>query len=118
MDLLEKAKLKKLEATKPKEISKPILKPKRLHPPPEPKTDHFEESFEDTYKNIIESSETKRFIYFIYTGKTWRGTNAGLEKDLIKRKQKIDIVNSPQFTDVLKEMNLNFKNGILKPSEM
>lgn len=92
--------------------------PKKLHPPLKPELESPGESFEDIYKNIIESSECKRFFYFIYTGKTWRGTNQALEQDLIKRKKEIDLINSPRFSDVIKEMKLNFGNGYLKPSQM
>jgi len=48
-------------------------------------------------------------------GKTWRGSDANLEKELNK---KIEVFRDPTFSNVVKELKEQFKKGFVKPSQM
>ncbi len=83
--------------------SKPIIREKPL---PSPKVSiDFDTSYID-FSKIANSSEFKRFIYFIRVGTTFRGSNAKLDIELKKSEEKINIVkdlNKGNFRDVMNE---------------
>lgn len=88
-------------------------KPVGLKPPPLPKIDI---SFDDLdYDEIARSSEFRRFVYYIYTGKTHRGTLKKLDIDIKAHKEVSQIVTklqrgSPQdFRECMKELEEKLK---------
>ena len=60
------------------------------------------------YKAISEASEFRRFIYWIRTGKVFRGSNEALTTELNKTQKDINIIKglrntNPHYGDVVKE---------------
>ena len=81
----------------------------KLNPPPAPKPTPIIIDPEDNidYDKIANSSEFKRFICLIRTGKTFRGSNAELEVKLVKTEQQIALVK-----EIDKGTNGDFKSVV------
>ncbi len=82
--------------------------------PPKPSMDFDIEGI--NFSKIANSSEFKRFIYFIRTGTTFRGSNAKLEVELVKTEEKINIVKElgRGTTSDFKEVVSELKEAIAK----
>ena len=106
----------------------PIAPPKELHPPKKIEPISFITqviSQEDIdFNKIANSSEFKRFIYFIRTGTTFRGSNPELDKKLKKTEEEINIVRElgrgshQDFRDVVKELKENLAKRKAKFEEL
>ena len=92
--------------------TKPPTAPKHLKPPPTPQpiTNDGNPSFEE----IAQSSEFKRFLYFVQFGRTHRGTQQDLDKQLIIRKEEIKIVQDMRKSDVYGGVMKEFKDKVSK----
>jgi hypothetical protein len=67
----------------------------RLHPPkaPPPPIEIDDITYEDIdYYALAKSSEFRRFVYMVRTGKTFRGSNDELDKQLSKTQTNINTV--------------------------
>ena len=95
---------------------KPPTAPKHLKPPPlakpikiEPMTKIGHLSFDE----IANSSEFKRFIFYLFEGKTHRGTADDLDRKLNNHHETLEIVQDLRkgsYGDVMKE----FKDKVAK----
>lgn len=111
MSLLDK--LSKFEVKSPKP-------PKNLKPPKPVKIEEIQEKVEPVefkidWIKVANSSDFKRAIYLALEGKVWRGTNENLDKELNK---KVQVFRDPNFSNVIKDLQEHFKNGLIKPSQM
>ena len=100
---------------------KPVIKIETLTPPPlTPKKIISEVMPEVDYSNIdfeyiAKSSEFKRFIYFMYTGKTHRGTIKQLDQEIKRTKENLEIVNemgrgtTTDMKEVVRELKLTLE---------
>ena len=70
-------------------LTPPPLTPKKIIPKIMPGSDYSNIDFE----YIAKSSEFKRFVYFMYTGKTHRGTIKQLDQEIKRTKENLEIVN-------------------------
>ena len=64
---------------------------------------------------LAQSSDFKRAVYLALEGKSFRGSNEKLDKELNK---KIEVFRDPNFYGAVKEMKKMFKNGFVKPSDI
>ena len=91
--------LKKQDLRPPKTVSKPTIQ--KIEPI---------QDFDSYFENISKSSEFKRLVYLIYTGKTHRGTTKNLDVELKSHKTDIDIVKGlgrgshQDFKEVVNEL--------------
>lgn len=83
-----------------------------LKPPKEIKTDD-----DDFFVELAQSTEFKRFIYKLLYGKVHRTTKQHGNLDE-KVKVGLQIFQNPKFSNVVKELKDNFKNGFIRPSQM
>lgn len=130
MDLLERAKqkLKEQESIKEepvKEDLKPIkIEEKQLlHPPKAPpitpkpisKASNGKPGIKIDWNKVAQSSDFKRAVYLALEGKTFRGSNEKLEKELNK---KVQVFRDPNFSNLVKDLKKHFESGLLKPSQI
>ena len=84
--------------------------PPKLSPPPEPTI--IEESIdlelEDWYDDLVRRAMFKRFIFYVRTGKEFRGSNVALDKELKKQVKVIDSVKA-NFGNVINEFKTKVK---------
>jgi len=108
----------KIKDLKPPKPSPPRAPPKQ---PKQPRPQKIEEekeeptSFKIDWVKVAQSSDFKRAVYLALEGKTFRGKNENLDKELNK---KMEFFRDPNFSGVVKELKEKFKNGLIKPSEM
>ena len=72
------------EKAHPPIAPKPVIKIETLTPPPKPVIESNVDYSNIDFEYIAKSSEFKRFIYFMYTGKTHRGTIKQLDQEIKK----------------------------------
>ena len=93
---------------------KPVIKIETLTPPPKPEVSNVDYSNID-FEYIAKSSEFKRFIYFMYTGKTHRGTIKQLDQEIKRTKENLEIVNemgrgtNTDMKEVVRELKLTLQ---------
>lgn len=90
--------------------------PKTLHPPKTVITE-IDTKEDEFFSVLAQTTEFKRFIYRVLYGKVHRTEkrDGNLEE---KVKIGLATIRDPSFSNVLKEMQDNFKNGIIKPSQI
>ena len=92
----------------------PTAPPPRLNPPPPPRIDPVTEIGNLSFEEIARSSEFKRFIYYLFEGKTHRGSTEDLDKKLQNHNKDLKIVQDLRkekaYGDVMKE----FKDKVAK----
>lgn len=103
----EPKEIKEIDLHKPPKTSKPVKKDHQK------KTGDVE--FKIDWIKVANSSDFKRAVFLALEGKVWRGKDADLEKELNK---KIEVFRDPDFSNLVKELKENFKNGFVKPSQM
>lgn len=88
-------------------------KPKELHPPPPVR---IETSYENIdFTAIANSSEFKRFVYFIYTGKVHRGTLKQLDREIKQTQEAVEVIkelgrgSKADYREVMKELKEKLK---------
>ena len=90
------------------------IKEEDLHPPRAPTPTMIDvaqkrlEYGDINFQMIANSSEFKRFVYFIYTGKTHRGTLEKLDNDIKQIKDNVEIVRAMP-KEVLAELKEKIK---------
>jgi len=88
----------------------------RLRPPPEP---IISSDIDLDFNAIANASEFRRFVYWIRTGKVFRGSNEKLDIELKKTQEDLDIVKlmkkqqRPIFMGVMNE----YKDKLVKLKE-
>lgn len=90
---------------------------KALHPPKPPKPQKIQETISSKidWIKLAKSSDFKRAVYLALEGKSFRGSNEKLDKELNK---KITVFRDPNFNSAVKEMTNMFKNGFTRPSDI
>jgi len=125
---LRKQKLKEQEEMKKEPEVKIIPENKvisisDLKPPQPPKQPPKKEKLpilhetDDFFVELAQSTEFKRFIYKMLYGKVHRTTKQHGNLDE-KVKVGLQIFQNPKFSNVVKELKDNFRNGFIKPSQM
>ena len=119
MDLAERVKQKLVEQeTKKKHDEKlTTIEKEDLHSPPPPKPPKNQETLlsKIDWIKLSQSSDFKRLVYLALQGKSFRGSNEKLDKELNK---KIEVFRDPNFSGSVKELKKMFKNGFMKPSDI
>ena len=87
-----------------------------LKPPKKEKLPILQET-DDFFVELAQSTEFKRFIYKVLYGKVHRTTKQHGNLDE-KVKVGLQIFQNPKFSNVVKELKDNFKNGLKKPSQI
>ena len=106
----------------------PIAPPKPIQKqdlqPPKPPKEVIEQDFDVYFNKISNSSEFKRLVYLIYTGKTHRGTREDLDVKLKSHQETISIVEEvgrgshQDFREVVKELKENLAKRKAKFEEL
>lgn len=98
---------------------KKVISISDLKPPQPPKKEKLPilQETDDFFVELAQSTEFKRFIYKLLYGKVHRTEkqHGNLDK---KVKVGLQIFQNPKFSNVVKELKDNFKNGFIKPSQM
>ena len=120
---LRKQKLKEQERKKELEVKitpgEKVISISDLKPPQPPKKERlpiFQET-DDFFVELAQSTEFKRFIYKVLYGKVHRTEKQHGNLDE-KVKVGLQIFQNPKFSNVVKELKDNFKNGLKKPSQI
>jgi len=90
-----------------------------LKPPQPPKKEKLSilQETDDFFVELAQSTEFKRFIYKVLYGKVHRTEKQHGNLDE-KVKVGLQIFQNPKFSNVVKELKDNFKNGLKKPSQI
>ena len=102
------------ELDHPPVAPKPVIKIETLTPPSKPEVSNIDYSNID-FEYIAKSSEFKRFVYFMYTGKTHRGTIKQLDQEIRRTKENLEIVNEmgrgskTDMKEVVRELKLTLQ---------
>ena len=94
---------------------KPVIKIETLTPPSKPAVKSNVDYSNIDFEYIARSSEFKRFVYFMYTGKTHRGTIKQLDEEIKRTKENLEIVNeigrgtTTDMKEVVRELKLTLQ---------